>query len=164
MTLDATIAGQSADSYVTLTEYQARAAAFGWVLSGVDATDEVNLRRAALAIDTSHDWRGVKGSEIQARDWPRDDVGYVDGWWVDSDIIPQAVKDAQMEMAFLIQNGADPLATVEAPIKRKREKVGPIEEETEYAGSLALPRFTAVNRLLRSYVRAGAGQVRLARA
>lgn len=164
MALDATSAGQNADSYVTLAEYQARAAAFGWTLSGADATDEVNLRKAAVALDASYGWKGLRGSEFQSLDWPRDDVGYVDGWWIDSDFVPQAVKAAQMEMAYLVQNGADPLATVEAPVKRKREKVGPIEDETEYAGALTLPRFTAVDRILRDYVRAGAGQIHLVRA
>lgn len=164
MALDATVAGQNADSYATLEEYQARAAAFGWTLSGTDATDEVNLRRATVILDASYSWLGVRGSEFQARDWPRDDVGFVDGWWVDSAIVPEAIKAAQMEMAFLIQGGADPLATVEAPVKRKREKVDVIEEETEYAGGKTLPRFTAVDRILRDYVRAGAGQVHLARA
>lgn len=164
MALDATVAGASADSYVTLAEYQARAAAFGWSLSGVDATDEVNLRRAAVILDASYGWKGLRGSEFQARDWPRDNVGYVDGWWVDSDVVPQAIKDAQMEMAFLIQGGADPLATVTAPIKRERKKADVLEIETEYAGGKALPRFTAVDRILRDYVRAGAGQIHLARA
>lgn len=164
MALDATVAGENADSYATLAEYQARATAFGWTLSGTDATDEINLRRAAIVLDASYGWKGLRGSEFQARDWPRDYVGYVDGWWIDSDIVPQAIKDAQMEMAFLIQGGADPLATVQAPVKRERKKADVLEIETEYAGGKALPRFTAVDRILRDYVRAGAGQVHLARA
>jgi regulator of PEP synthase PpsR (kinase-PPPase family) len=164
MALDATSAGQSADSYVTLSEYQARATAMGWTLADTDAANEINLRRAAVVLDSSYGWKGVRGSEFQARDWPRDNVGYVDGWWVDGDIVPQAIKDAQMEMAFLIQGGADPLATVTAPVRRERKRADVLETETEYAGGKALPRFTAVDRILRDYVRAGAGQIHLARA
>jgi len=164
MALDETVAGASTDTYATLAEYQARATAMGWTLSGTDAGDEVHLRRAAVALDSSYSWKGYRGSETQARDWPRDDVGYVDGWWVDGDVVPQAIKVAQMEMAHLIQGGADPLANVDAPIKSKREKVDVIEEETEYAGAKTLPRFTVVDRILRPYVKAGAGQVHMARA
>lgn len=163
MALDATSAGQNADSYVTLDEYQARATAFGWTLSGDDATDEVNLRKAAVALDASYGWKGLRGSEFQSLDWPRDDVGYVDGWWIDSQIVPQAIKAAQMEMAYLIQGGAEPLATVQAPVKRERKKADVLEIETEYAGGKSLPRFTAIDRILRDYVRAGAGQIHLAR-
>ena len=163
MTLDATVAGASADSYVALAEYQARAVSLGWALSGADATDEVNLRKAAIALDATYDWAGLRGSENQALDWPRDDVGYVDGWWIDGDIVPQAIKAAQMEMAFLIQGGADPLATIDGVVRRKSEKVGPITEETEYAGGQALPRFTRVDRILRPYLRSGAGQTKMVR-
>ena len=162
--LDETPGGESADTYATLAEYQARAAAMGWTLAGTDAEDEANLRRAAVALDASYQWRGQKRTRAQALDWPRDNVGYVDGWLIEPETIPQAVKSAQMEMAFIIQGGADPLATVEAGIKRKREKVDVIEEETEYAGALTSPRFTAVDRILRDYVRAGAGQIALSRA
>jgi len=164
MALDTSIAGTSADTYATLAEYQARATAMGWTLSGTDSGDEVNLRRAAVAIDESHSFIGLKQYQNQARAWPRLVNQLVDGWPIDPDTIPEALKAAQMEMAHLIQGGADPLANVDAPIKSKREKVDVIEEETEYAGAKTLPRFTVVDRILRPYVKAGAGQVHMARA
>lgn len=164
MALITTIAATNADSYATLAEYTARSVAMGWTLADTDAANEINLRRAAVVIDETYDFIGMKQYQFQARSWPRLVNRLVDDWPIDPDTVPGAIKDAQMEMAFLIQGGADPLATVDAPVKRKREKVGQIEEETEYAGALALPRFTAVDRILRDYVRAGAGQVHLARA
>ena len=161
--LDETPGGESADTYATLAEYQARAAAMGWTLSGTDAEDEVNLRRAAVALDASYDWRGQKRTRAQALGWPRDNVGYIDGWLIEPDTIPQAVKDAQMEMAQIIQSGTDPLAVFEGAVKRVREKADVLEEETEYTGGRARPRFTAVDRILRDYVRSGAGQMAVAR-
>ena len=161
--LDETPGGESADTWATLAEYQARAAAMGWTLVGTDAEDEVNLRRAAVALDASYQWRGQKRTRAQALGWPRDNVGYIDGWLIEPETIPQAIKDAQMEMAQIIQSGTDPLAVFEGAVKRVREKADVLEEETEYTGGRARPRFTAVDRILRDYVRAGAGQMAVVR-
>lgn len=163
MTLTATIGSAAADTYATLAEYTARAAAFGWTLAETDAANEINLRRAAVAIDASYRFKGWKRYEDQAREWPRVYAGYIDGWPIDPDTIPQAVKDAQMEMAYLIQGGADPLATLEAVIGRERDKAGPVESEVEYFGGKGLPKYTAVSRLLRSYLSAGSGSAEVVR-
>ena len=163
MALDATIGGTDADTYATLAEYQARAAAMGWTLAGTDAEDEVNLRRAAVAVDANYIFVGRKQYQFQAREWPRLEVPLIQSWPTNPDTIPQAVKDAQMEMAQIIQGGTDPLAVFEGAVKRVREKADVLEEETEYTGGRARPRFTAVDRILRDYVRAGAGQMQVVR-
>lgn len=159
MALTTTIGGASSDSYATLAEYQARATAMGWTLSGTDATDEVNLRRAAVALDATYSWLGMRQYQTQALDWPRLVDDLVDDWPLDPDTVPQAVKDAQMEMAFLIQGGADPLDTYEGGVKR--EKIDVIEVEYTAKGR---PRYDAVDRLLRKYVMAAPGQSRMVRA
>ena len=164
MALIVTIGATNADSYATLAEYQARAAAMGWTLADTDAENEINLRRAAVVLDESYAFVGMKQYQFQARDWPRLVNQLVDGWPINPDTVPEPVKVAQMEMAFIIQGGADPLATVAAPVKRERKKADVLEIETEYAGGKALPRFTAVDRILRDYVQAGAGQIALSRA
>jgi hypothetical protein len=163
MTLDATISGTEADTYAELDEYTAYAAAFGWTLAATDAANEVNLRRAAVAIDAGYEFFGVRQYQFQTRQWPRLDVGIINGWPVNPDTIPQAIKDAQMEMAFAIQGGTDPLAIYEGAISRKREKLDVLEEETEYLGGKARPRFTAVDRILRDYITNGTGQTRMVR-
>ena len=160
MALVATIGAATADTYATLAEYTARAAAMGWTLADTDAANEVNLRRAAVAIDATYQFIGYQQYKAQALDWPRLWTGLVDGWPVDPDTIPQAVKQAQMEMAYLIQGGADPLATFTGAIKR--EKVDVIE--VEYTGGAGRPRFDAVDRLLRNFVAVYPGQGRMVRA
>lgn len=159
MAMIATIGGASSDTYAMLAEYQERASAMGWTLSGTDATDEVNLRRAAVVIDATYSWIGMKQYQTQARDWPRLVDQLVDGWPIDPDTVPEAVKTAQMEMAYLIQGGADPLATYEGGVKR--EKIDVIEVEYTAKGR---PRYDAVDRLLRGYVVAGPGISRMVRA
>lgn len=160
MALDTTIGGTASDSYATLAEYQARASAMGWTLADTDGANEVNLRRAAVSIDESNSFVGMKQYQFQARSWPRLVRGLVGDWPIDPDTVPGAVKDAQMEMAYLIQNGADPLATFDGAVKR--EKVDVLE--VEYTGGRSRPRYDAVDRILRSYVLSGPGQSRMIRA
>jgi len=159
MALDTTVAGETTDSYGTLAEYRAYAADMGWTLSGSDQADEANLRRAAQVLDRQYHWRGYRDTEFQARAWPRERVGYVDGWWVDDGFIPQAIKDAQFELAYLIQGGLNPFATIKKSVTRR--KTGPIEEEMLPTGR---PRIVAIEGMLRPYLRAGAGQAALSRA
>lgn len=163
MALTEAIAGASSDTYATLVEYQARATAMGWTLSGVAATDEVHMRRAAVALDALWTFVGYRQYEAQARDWPRVTHAVVDGWSVAVDTVPQAIKDAQCELAYLIHGGADPTATIEGVVKRKRVKGGPAETETEYLGGKGRARYTAVEALLRPYLAVGVGQLRLVR-
>lgn len=166
MALDTTIGGAAADSYATLAEYTARAAAMGWTLADTDAANEVNLRRAAVALDASYGFRGTKNTTAQALEWPRSEaLGYSTGLMFDPypirpDEIPPRVKQAQMEMAYLIQGGADPLATYEGGVKR--EKIDVIE--VEFAGARGRPRFDAVDRILAPYTTSGPGQSRMVRA
>lgn len=164
MALDTTIGGTASDSYATLAEYEAYVTGQGLrPLSGTDASHEAELRRAAAILDSTYSFIGQQQYQRQARAWPRLVRQLVDGWPVDPDTIPAAIKRAQMEMAWLIHGGADPFATFEGAIKRKREKIDVIEEETEYTGGKGRPAFTAVDRILRDYVTSGAGQVRALR-
>lgn len=157
MALDATVGGADADTYATLAEYQARAADFGWSLSGTDATDEVNLRKGALAIER-YSFVGVRASSTQAREFPR---SYVSD--TDSESIPQAIKDAQMEMAYLIQGGADPFATIDGMVKIERKKADVLEIETEYFGGKGRESYPGITSLLRRYLTSGPGQVGMVR-
>lgn len=166
MALDTTIGGASADSYATLAEYTARAAAMGWTLAETDAENEINLRRAAVAIEATYAevFVGIRQYDGQALSWPRTWVGWVLDFDIDPDTIPPRVKDAQMEMAYLIQNGADPLANVTAGIRAEDSQVGSLRKRVEYAGAKTLPRYTVVDRLLRPFTKGSGGQVAVRRA
>jgi len=163
MALDTTIGGVTADSYVTLAEYQARATALGWTLAATDAANEINLRNAARSIDAVYSFVGVKQYQYQALSWSRLVNEIVNDWPVNPDTIPLKIKQAQMEMAYLIQGGADALATIDGIIKRKREKLDVIEEETEYFGGKGNPSYPAVTKMLRGYIIGGPDQSRMIR-
>jgi hypothetical protein len=164
MALDVTIGGTASDSYVTLAEYEAYVTAQGLTpLSGNAARHEAELRRAAVVIDDTYSFIGLQQYQFQARAWPRLVRQLVSDWPINPDTIPDAIKRAQMEMAWLIHGGADPFATYDGAVKRKREKVDVIEEETEYTGGKGRPMFTGVDRILRDYITSGAGQRRMVR-
>jgi hypothetical protein len=131
--LTATIGGASSDSYVTEVEYLDYANKMGWT---VTTGQETNLRAARQYLDRAYIWRGDRVTSTQALAWPRIITGYVDGFSVSSATIPQPIKDAQMEMAYLLQSGATPFATLEnGAVTRKKEKVDVIEEDTTYSES-----------------------------
>lgn len=167
MALDVTVGGSASDSYVTLAEWQAYWAARNVDLTahGHDASHEADLRRAADWIDRTYPFVGYKQYQTQARAWPRVDVGYIGGWPVDPDEIPQDVKDAQCELAYLIHEGLTPWATQTGVIGSERAKAGPVETEKTYLGGKGSPRIVAIEGLLQPYTGGGAyGQVRMVRA
>ena len=166
MALDATIGGASSDSYVTLVEWQDYWLARGVNLTqhGHDESHEANLRRAADIMDAKYSWVGIKQYKVQARAWPRLYVPLIDGFSTDPDTIPKDVKSAQMELAYLIHEGADPFATIEALVKSETKTSGPLSKSVEYAGGKGTPRYVAVDTLLRDYVTTSQSGVRLVRA
>lgn len=141
-----------ADSYVSLATYQAYADARGWTLGADDAADEVNLRRAFDGINRLWAYLGEAETNDQAGAFPRT-------LWTG---IPQRVHDAQCELAHLIQSGLDPFATIESNSTSETIKVGPISigGDTLPTGR---PRVVAVEGLLRPFIGAGPGQVRVLR-
>lgn len=154
MALDTTIGGASSDSYITLTEWETYATNMGWTTAGTDAVKEAYLRRATLYLDRNYIWLGTKKTAAAARQWPRSMSELVDGYVVDSDAIPQAIKDAQAELAWIAHEGTDLFATVTTgAVTKSRVKVDVIEEAEEYQGALELPKFTAVTGLLAQYTR-----------
>lgn len=151
LTVEAGTGNMDADSYVTLADYQAYGAAIGWTLGADDAADEINLRRAFQTINRKWRYMGIAKSDVQAGAFPR-------SLW---DGIPQAIKDAQCELAYLIQGGADPYRTVGATTA-ETVTVGPItlSSDTTPSGGAVLAEVAA---LLSPYIGHGAGQVRMVR-
>lgn len=168
MALNTTIAGTASDSYGTLADYIAYVVAnIDTAYSGTAATQELNLRRAAQYLDRQYNFIGQQQYQDQARDWPRLTDKLVDGWPIDPDTIPDAIRYAQFELAYAFEvGGVDPYTTLTAgTVKRSRAKAGPVESETEYEQGRNTPRFVAVEGLLRDYVNGGAGtgQIRFGR-
>lgn len=89
------------NTYVDDAEYVAFSTARGRTV-GADAT--VREQELILAMDylESHraQFQGTKATQEQALQWPRSPV-YIDGYFVGNDVIPQELKNAQMEAAAI---------------------------------------------------------------
>lgn len=166
MAIDATVGGASANSFGALLEYQAYGALRGWTLGVDDAADEINLLRSMDHLIRNYTLKGYKTTEAQALPYPRVTDVYIDGYIVATDIVPQQWKDAEFEMAFLIQSGATPLATVEnGAVKVSMVKAGPVESETTYSGARETPRYVAIEGLVQPFITGGgnSGTVKIGR-
>lgn len=101
MSLDATVGGTTANSYVTLAEattyYTDRAHSSAWE----DFEDKSDvLVTASLMLDWYMPWKGSKTDSTQSMEWPRSDVLLRDGTEVAVDTIPSYIKTAVFELAL----------------------------------------------------------------
>lgn len=138
-----------ANSYATEAELTAYAADRAVTLT---ADTDVLLIKAMDFIE-AQDYKGDKSTKGQPLQWPRDFV-YIDGYAVDSDEIPELLKQAQMQTALSIDEGNDPLATIGRATKREKADV----LEVEYMDNAAsAPIIVSISRLLRKLLKSGSG-------
>ena len=166
----------TANAYLSVADYQAHHA-----LRGVDVTDQTNAQIQAGIVNAtdyidkrfSTRFRGMKSKSTQALQWPRHSA-YDDNDYPLSEV-PAQLEKAIAEYAYIaISLGTNlaPLPTLayptrdpssgtvssvgSGPIKRKTEKVGPIEETTEFAVSVSmiqLPEYPQADLWLMELVR-----------
>jgi hypothetical protein len=162
MALDTTIGGTASDSYGTLAAFETYATSNGWTAAATDALNEINLRKAAKYLDRKYLFIGMQQYQFQARAWPRLVNDLVDGWPIDPDTIPADIISAQFEVAYLLQGGLDPFATIETSSTSESIKVGPITIAGENLPT-STPRIVAVEGLLRGYIKGGQGMATMVR-
>ena len=118
MALDATVGGESANSYVdeayAYTYFQHHTSYSTWS----EANSEDLLVYATTLLDALVDWHGIVVTDTQALEWPRD---LPDG--SDEGIIPKLVKQATCEMALYLSTN-DSVVDDE---KLKKISIGPIK-------------------------------------
>jgi hypothetical protein len=122
--------------------------------TGADTVKEAALRKATSYIDSNYDFAGYKRTKEQALQWPRSWVE-VDGYAIESDLVPLAVQRATAELALKSLT-----TTLEPDIERAktRTKVDVIEVEySEYSSQKT--KFDAVDNLLRKYLMLGSNGV-----
>ena len=163
ITLDVTVGGASSDSYASYAE----AVAYVAKRLNTDNWDDASAdeRAQALIMATrrldQEQWTSEKASSAQALKWPRWDAADEDGNSVGSDTIPQAIKDAQCELALAM---LDSDLTVDTGLEGFDEVgLGPLSVTVRHqkkAGELP----EDVYREIRHYLRHGRGQVRLMKA
>jgi len=150
------------ESYISVANADTRLAALGltnWTdLSSTEK--EQALRRATqfMLQRYRNRWKGTRLLRAQALDWPRYGA-YVDGFDIDSNVVPNDVANACADIAFKAAAG-----DLNADLTRGivREKVGPLETEYDAYSSQSV-RYPAIDQALAPYL-AGGGMSRLIRA
>ena len=165
-----------ANSYGTVAEYTEYLSEIG--LEPADA--EQHLIRAAQWLDREHKFIGFRAEIQQRLEWPRYDYelgnysrqNWYSGYYFDRDgiyglrrdenDIPENLKYAQFEMAYMIQNGHDPLPIVSTgAVKSLTVTAGPVSSSTAFVNTSIRERYLNIIGLLRDLVE---GSDRLVRA
>jgi hypothetical protein len=160
--LNTTVGGLESDSYGTLAAYQAYATGEGFALDPSDLLNESNLRKAANFLDRRFMFIGAQQYQFQQRAWPRLVNDLVNDWPINPDTIPQKVIYAQFEVAYILQGGVEPFATIVTNSTSESIKVGPITIDSTTLPT-STPRIVAVEGLLRGYIKGGPGMVNMRR-
>ena len=150
----------NATSYVSLTTARNYATARGVTLSAVDATLEVSVIKSMDYLESYRDrFKGVKTSETQSLQWPRSGV-VIDNYGIDSDELPQILKDCLCQLIIENATNSDLSPTVTDTRITTSEKVDVIEvtysdsRQSGATGQLVMPK---VNNLLNPLLRSGSG-------
>jgi hypothetical protein len=145
------------ESYISVADasnYHTVRGNTAWAALTTDALREAALRRATDYMRQAYRsrWQGYKVNEEQALDWPRYNVE-VEGYAVDSDIVPTEVKNACAELA-LRASAADLNPDLTQGVLS--EQVGSIQVTYDKA-SPQFTRYRAIDALLSPYLKAGGG-------
>ena len=138
-------------AYSTTAELTAYATARGIVLT---SDLDVLLVKAHDFIE-SNDFKGDKLFSDQESKWPRSSV-IIDGVLLSNSIVPQGVKNAEMQTACELDSGLDPLANIERATKS--EQLADMSVTYMDTASQST-RLTKINALLRPYLSGGMGQL-----
>jgi len=161
-TANSYISVADADQYVE--NYLRNASA--WT-SLTEAQKQQYLREGTQALDGIYGarWLGYKWSDGQALDWPRQAIVTNEGWDVNANEIPEAVKRATVELAWRALQDTDgpdadgtralmPDGTAGDNLKVEDVSVGPLRERKEYFGTkTTVVRMRKVDLMLRDYIR-----------
>jgi hypothetical protein len=112
--------------YVTLSEFDQYAMRFGATLPASDSERMVLLEKASQYLDSIDDKLiGKRTERDQEHAYPRRGLK-INGFYFESDYIPNIVKQVQMALAVDLMNGAVAFAET-TNVQVTREKVGSIE-------------------------------------
>lgn len=167
MALDATVGGESANSYVSLVEadayFEDRAFATAWVSHDYQAQ---LLITATSLLEWYVKWKGTKTLDTQALHWPAVGALRKSGASIDGATIPLEVKVAVMELALSSvsedRTAENPLAGIEQ-VKVASLLIKADNGDSASTAKKAIPE--KIWKILSDfYLNSGLGVVRLMRA
>lgn len=133
LTVETGSGSSSSDSYISVENadlYHVNHGNSDW--TGTDSEKSRALRRATQFLDARYRsrWKGTKTVAEQALTWPRDSMYDEDSNSIDSDTIPQAIKDATCELARALPY----TQKIDSSKGIKRVKAGSVEVEYAIEG------------------------------
>ena len=141
-----------ANSYVTTAEFTTYCGNRNITIDAVTYGDESELLIKAMDYLEQQDFKGWKVARDQALQFPRVDL-WIDGYDIDSDVVPQILKDAQCEIAVQIMQGYNPLRVIDRAVKREKVDVIEVEYMDNAATQTISPSIAnALRKLLRGSV------------
>lgn len=169
ISIDATVGGASANSFVTLAEattyLSGRLNATLWDAALTDPQNRALVEATRELNNLAYDAR--RATNTQALQWPRffakdPDAAYFQVWYFDSTVIPQRIKDATCELALeFIKAGTSDIAALDPTIGVIEKTVDVLT--TRYAEPekrrKGLARFPRVWSLVSPLLEGSVGQV-----
>jgi hypothetical protein len=145
-----------AESYASVAEADTYCVSMGlttWAAT-LTADKEVALRKATQYIDGRYRFVGLRYSQAQALEWPRQNAIDRDGYFVNADVVPTALKHTTAELAVrALTETLDPDRLNMGESQGDRVKVGPIEVSNISSVSNAYKTYNLVDKLLAKLVR-----------
>lgn len=131
--------------------------------SGVTGTEEEKeaakenaIREATRFMNVHYSWKGYRTYLGQALQWPRAWCYDDEGTYVDTNTIPEKVKEACAYLALKVAGGNNLLEDLEnaQKVKRTKDVIGPLTEEIEYTGTGESPGvdWQIADKLVYSYI------------
>ena len=137
-------------SYATPDNADDRAIATGnttWQ-SLLTGTKQIHLNNAHEYLDQTYTFKGWITDDAQADAWPREGVYDKEGRYLDPDTVPDAIKNAEIELAFILAAGG---SLTENISERSISKVKAGSVEVTFDGATRVTeaqRMKNVDRLL----------------
>ena len=160
MTIEVTPGHASAVAFVTATDADAYFTARGitkW--TGTEAEKEASLVRGADFLERTYAglWVGSRAETTQALSWPRTSAKDAEGVDISSTVIPEQIKRANLEAAYLVITGVDLAPAFTAGIVEEKDKAGAVETMSKYGEDGAQPpQYLNITRLLTGLVKSSA--------
>lgn len=119
-------------------------------------------------LDTRYDgqWKGYRNSADQSMAWPRDGVTDTDGWDIDSDEIPEKLKQSAVEVAVYFADTGSTFPSLDdgGTLKKKKIKIDVLEIEKEFlAGNAGSTINAKVDALLDQYLKGSGSNAEVSR-
>lgn len=125
-----------------------------------EAEKQMAIREATRFLNINYVWAGYKTDSDQTCQWPRYSVYDEDGYAIDTDIVPEKVKEACTYLALKAIEGDTLIEDFEneSKVKKTKDVVGPLTEEREYVvGESPEKTYSIVEKLLTPFIINGEG-------